>query len=201
MFDNDKIFNLNKISLKQFFELDENLALRYLAVQSLMKDKNGDLKSKNVFCKRKSVKLGELSFGKVSELKRLIQEDTHYSVIGVLQTVFRVKENEALNADIISFFYAANHISKEVLSLIKKEYNALKHEQDPDLEMAGIKKLSIFGELSTLIGIAERYGNTPMEVEDWKYNMVFSLMLHDKVTKEIQKNYNEIKSNGPKGMV
>ena len=188
------MFDLENITVKEFFQLEEKQAAKYLQLKAIM---NPSQK----FCKRKAVPLGQLSFGEVSELKRLIVEDTHHAVVGIFQTVFKLKEKEILNAEVVSFFYAANYINREVLSLIKKEYNALKQEQDPDLEMAGIKKLSIFGELSTLIGIAERYGNTPMEVEDWKYNMVFSLMLHDKVTKEIQKNYNEIKSNGPKGMV
>lgn len=181
------MFNLNNISVRQFFQLEEKEAAKYLKLKKIMKPRE-------ILCKRKAMPLGELSFGEVKELVRLIHEDTQYSIIGIFQTVFRLKESQILNADVVSFFYAANYITEQILSLVKREVEALKQEKDDDLEMAGVTRLSVFGELPTLISIAERYGITPMEVEEWKYNMVFAHMLYDKIVGEVQKNYNEIKS-------
>ena len=108
--------------------------------------------------------------------------------------VFGVKRSQFLNAPVVDFLIALGWLRESVSNLIQKEYHALKSNPDPDMQAAGVERLSVFAEMNTLIAIAQQYGKSPQEIETWPYNMVFSLMLHNKILGEVQKNYSEIKS-------
>lgn len=181
------MFDLEIITVRQFFELDETKAERYLSLQNIL---NPLPKLGN----KKATALGELSYGEVAQLKRNIAEPTVQNIFESFQMVFKIKWVEFITTDIVSFFYAINWIRTEIKELSKREAKALKSEKDPDLEMAGVKRLQPFGEFSTLIGLGEKFGKAPTEIENWKYNVVFTIMFHDKIYNEVAKNYQEIKS-------
>ncbi|TYP71495.1 hypothetical protein [Aquimarina intermedia] len=186
------MFDLNHISVKEFFTLEEDQAKEYMKLQEI-------IKPSNEFGKYKAKKLGVLSFGQVASIKRNVLNPNYDSLIETFQLVYDVKVDQILNSDIVDFLQAFNYILESTKNLITKENKALSSDPDFDLEMAGINRLSVFGELSTLIAIAEKFGKTPQEVEEWQYNFVLSLMIHNKIYKEIEQKYNEIKqSNGRK---
>lgn len=186
------MFNLTNISVSDFFQLNEDEVIKYLELQSLMK-------SKNVFTKRKAKELGYLTFGDVSQLKMDMAAPTFENLADSFKVVFGVKKNDYLKSDVVSFFYALNHIKESVKELIKKE-KALESEPDPELELAGVNKLNIFGEMATLINLGEKFSKAPTEIETWKYNLVFAILLYDKKKGEVKNKYDELKSeaNGSK---
>lgn len=179
------MFNLKNITVKEFFQLNEADALSYVELQSIMK-------SKPVFLNRKAKELGELSFGDVAQLKRNISEPSYEGLMDSFKMVFGIKQSQYLNADVVSFFYALNWMRESVIALMNKE-KALVPEPDPDLEMAGVNRLAVFSEMSTLINLGRSFSKAPTEIETWKYNMVFAILLYDKVHGEVQKNYYELK--------
>lgn len=180
------MFDLTNISVKEFFALDEYQANQYLQLQEVMNPKGE-------FMYKKATPLGKLSYGAVGQLKHNITNPSFENVFDCFEKVFNVKLKHFINADIVSFFYGLNWISTELKSLMIKESNALKTDVDHDLEIAGVKRLSKFGELPTLVDLGQKFSKSPMEIESWSYNMVFSLMLYYKVHGEVQKNYQELK--------
>ncbi len=186
------MFNLDNISVKEFFQLeDEQLFKQYMRFTD-EKDPFY-LKPKGVFAKRNATPLGELTFGEVANLKYNLSKPTYQNIYECFDMVFKVKLQNYLNQDVVSYLYAFNWIKDSSQKLIDREQKALNSEPDPFLEMAGVMRLVPFGELNTLKAIAQQFGKSPDEVENWKYNLVFSLMLHDKVSGEVQKAYNELK--------
>tara|TARA_R110002012_G_scaffold190633_1_gene358212 strand:- start:20035 stop:20592 length:558 start_codon:yes stop_codon:yes gene_type:complete len=181
------IFDLQKISTREFLTLDENAALPYWKLQSFMKPiaKFGRYDAK---------RLGEMAFGDVTSIKHAIQKPDYDSLIQIFNSVFGIKESQFLNAPVTDFLSALTWLRLSVSELIKKEYNALKTEPDQDMEAAGVHRLNIFNEMNTLIAIGQQYNKSPEEIETWKYNLVFALMLHNKIQSEVQKSYAEIKS-------
>lgn len=188
------MFNLANISVKDFFQLEEQNVVKYVELQSIMK-------SKPMFLKNKAKELGSLPFGEVVSLKNYLSNPTYESLLESFKMVFGIKQNEYLNADVVSFFYALNHIRESVIKLIKSEAQ-LNTEPDADLEMAGVRKLSVFGEMAVLINLGEKFGKAPTEIAKWKYGIVINTLKYYKVKGEVQKKYMELKSkktNGRKG--
>lgn len=180
------MFSIEHITVLQFFQLqDEAKAFQYVELQSVMKEKP-------VFLKRKAKPLGSLTYGEVAKLKRAISKPTFEKLLEAFQMVFGVNRNEYLNAGVVDYFYALNWIRKAILEIVEKEKKLGGNDPDPFLEMAGVKRLSAFGEMATLINLGKQFGKTPEEIENWKYNVVFSILLYEKVHGEVNKSYNEI---------
>jgi len=186
------MYNLDNISVKQFWSLqDESLAKQYLRFSN-EKDPYF-LKPKDMFAGRIATPLGQLTYGEVSNLKHNLSTPSFEGIYECFDAVFKVKLTTYLNQNITSYFYALNWIKEQVTIILERENKTLGGERDPLLEMAGVHRLIPFGELNILKTIAQQFSTTPMEVENWKYNLVYSLMLHDKVSGEVQKSYNELK--------
>lgn len=181
------IFNLKKITVRQLFELSTEEFIKYMELQNAMK-------SRKVFNNREGIAIGSLSFGEVSEIKRIFISPTPEGIFETFKSIFKkTTKHEFLRSDVISYFYALNWIGEEIKNLIEREQQALASDPDPLMEEAGSKRLQTFGELPTLLNLAERFATTPQVIETWKYNMVFAIMLHDKTTADVQKKYHELK--------
>lgn len=188
------MFNLDNISVKEFFMLrDEDLFRKYMRFSD---PKDGFyLKPKPlaIFARQKATPLGELTFGEVANMKHNLSNPNFESIFECFEMVFKVKLKQYLAQDVVSYIFALNWIKENIKKLVERENNSFNNESDPLLEMAGVKRLMPFGELNTLISLAQRFGKSIDEVENWKYNLVFTLLLHDKVSGEVQKAYNELK--------
>ena len=179
------MFNLNHIKVKEFFHLKDEDASKYLELQSIMK-------SEDIFLNYKAKPLGQLTYGQVAQIKRTFKNPDYNSLLECFKLVFKVKEDKYLNSDIVNYFYALNWIKEQVMALVEKE-KMLVPDPDPDLEMAGVKKLSVFGEMSTLINLAQKFSTSPMVIETWTYNTVYTILLYQKIEGEVRKSYNQIK--------
>lgn len=180
------MYNLPNISVREFYELDEIEVLGYLDLQTV-------LNAKNLFCGKVAKPLGQFTYGQVAEFKNIIQAPTADGLFQLFKTLYDVKIGQYLSASIIDYFYALKWIRAEIISLNEREKNALSSEPDQELKAAGVDRLQRFKEGNVLIDFAERFSKTLDEIENWKYNVVFMILLRDKVKAEIENNYRQIK--------
>lgn len=183
----ESMFSLDNISVNQFFQLEEGKAKEYIQLQSMLNPKNS-------FQRKKLNTIRSLSFEEVGELKRCIINPTYHNLINAFKIVFKVKEIQIVTSDIISFFYALKWIQQEVKTVFEKEKQLIP-TPDADMENAGATRLAAFGEMSTLINLGKKFSIAPQEIAKWSYNIVYAILLYEKVENEVQKKYMKLKSN------
>lgn len=180
------IFNLDNISTLQFMQLPVDQANQYWELQNIMTpiDKFGRFEGKP---------LGQLQFGQVAMLKDMMKDADYEGLKEAYQNIFGINEHQFQSSPVTDFLSTIGWIRKSLIELIEKENKALQSDPDPDLQLAGVARLNPFGEMNTLIAIAQQFSTTPHVVETWTYNTVFTIMLHNKTMGEVQKEYIEIK--------
>ena len=92
----------------------------------------------------------------------------------------------------VKFYHSLNWIKEEIQNVYEREVQSLSSPPDSKLKDAGIDDLNIFGEMNTLIALGEKFGKAPQEIENWNYEIVFSLILHQKISSDINKRYIEL---------
>ena len=180
------MFNLDNISVEELFQLEERQFNEYFRLSQVMKHKK---KFKGIDAKV----LGKLTFGEVSELKRIFRAPSSEGMIRAFNIVYKSKRAWVLSSDVVTFFYALNWIGESLNKLVVTENKLLATETDPWLEQAGVSKLQKFGELPAMINLAERFATRPDGIETWPYNLVLSILAYDNVSGQIQVEYNELK--------
>lgn len=178
--------SLEKIPVHKLFKLEYNSFEQYHNVLKHLQPIAIKRKGKSI------ASMTDLTFGEVTEVKMNLQDASFDNMKEIFKTVFRLKKYEFLNIDVLEFYHALNWIREEIQSIYENEKQNLSQAPDPKLVEAGIEDLNIFGELNTLIALGEKFGKAPQEVENWNYNLVFSLMLHQKISGEVSKNYSEL---------
>ncbi|SNA77389.1 hypothetical protein [Flavobacterium psychrophilum] len=136
--------------------------------------------------------LTDLTFGEVAEIKRSLQRPTFENTTKLFEIIFKIDQKKLYKINVIEFYHALNWIKHEVQSVYNREVENLSPDTDSKLKDAGVDELNIFGEMNTLIALGEKFSKAPQEVENWSYNLVFSLMLHQKISSDINKRYVEL---------
>ena len=180
------IFNLPNITVAEYYQLEEKEFEKYQKLNSVL------LINDDLFLKRKAEKLTELTYGNVSTLKHTINEPSFDGLNEMIEIVYNIKKRDVLNADIVSYFYALKWIDKSVGEILEMEFKALQTEPDSKMELAGVQRLSVFGDLSALISLGKQFGKAPEEIQSWKYKIVFSILAYNKVYGEVEKEYNKL---------
>ena len=134
----------------------------------------------------------DFTFGEVAKIKMLLQNTTFENVIELFKTIFKIDEGLIYNMDVVQFYETFNWINNEVKQIIEREVENLSSEPDSKLKDAGVDSLNIFKELNTLILLGEKFATPPQEVENWNYSLVFGLMLHNKITNDINRRLVEL---------
>lgn len=134
--------------------------------------------------------LFDMSFGDVVSLKTAINGD----IAEAFRLVFGITTEYLINLKVVDFFHAFNWMRAELGKINEAETIRLGGISDAKWEQAGAKRLGIFRELNVLISIAKMFGCRPQDVQDWKYSLVFSLLLHDKVHGEVTKEFYRLKN-------
>lgn len=182
------MIDLPKIKVKKLFELDDARFAEYVRLQNVMK-------SKPEFIGKEAVEITSLQFGQVNELKRIFTEPTFEGIFYAFEAVFGAKKEEVLEADVVSYFYALNHIAEGVKTVFKKE-KILEVDDEEErffMKEAGAERLNRFQEFPILLNLAERFSTTPFVIETWKYSTVFTILLYDKILADVRKRRDEIK--------
>lgn len=183
------MFNLEKITVLEYLRLDAENLNNYNNLQKVMN-------AKDVFCGKKARSIGDLTFGEVKGLQSSFKQPSFEDVLTAFNLFFGVSKHQFLRASVIDFFYASNWLTETLIKTVENESKALQSsDADPDMELAGSGRLSIFGELNTMFDLGERYGKDPTEISNWKYNTVFSILVHDKVIGEVRREFQRIKSS------
>jgi hypothetical protein len=175
--------SLQKISFRQLFQLKNHRFEEYHKVLQHLEaiPLNDRIES-----------LTDLTFGEVAGIKLNLKQPTFLNMIEIFKTIFGLSQNEIYKINVIEFYHALNWIKEEIQNIYDREIQNLSSTPDSKLKDAGIDDLNIFGEMNTLIAFGEKFGKAPQEVENWNYNLVFSLMLHQKISSDINKRYVEL---------
>lgn len=184
------ITDLDKIKVKQLFNLDESRFADYIRLQDI-------LKPKPEFLEKEAVEITSLQFGQVNELKRIFTAPTFEGIFYSFEAVFGAKKEEVLEADVVSYFHSFNHIAESVKGVMKKE-KVLEIDDEQEkfiMKEAGAKRLQRFQEVPILVNFAERFSTTPENIETWKYSTVFTILLYDKILADVRKRSDEIRKN------
>jgi hypothetical protein len=179
---------LKKISLKRLFTLPPDQFETYHNVLKHLQPRP--------FIEMNS--LTDLSFGEVSGLKVLVQDTSIENLIEIFKMIFKIDENRIMHIDVVKFYETFNWIILEVKNIIQREVDNLTSEPNSKLRDAGIDQLNMFKELNTLIMLGEKFATPPQEVEKWNYSLVFGLMLHNKISTDINNRLaeqNKVKPN------
>ena len=182
------IYNLKHITIQQYYALeDATLFAKYLKLEELMQVRD------NKFGKYKASEFGDLSYGEVGLLKRLVSAPTLQGLSQIFNIVYSIELADYYKQDIVEYFYGLKWIKQEIGRIIKQENSTLSHEPDAKFELAGGKKLNAFGDYPSLVMLAKQYGCFPEEIEERKYNIVFADLAYIKVYGDIAKAYRELK--------
>lgn len=181
------MFNLDKITVEEFFKLPEEDAAKYMDLEDILLVKD------STFAKHRATELGELTYGNIGTIRRNLTEGTFDSVYDCFKIIYGISLRKYLDADIVDYFYAFKWIKQEVLKQINNEKKVLKSDPDYYSEMAGADRLKVFGEFATLLIIGRSFSKDPEEIENWKYNKVFTILAYDKIQGEVTKRYHELK--------
>ena len=172
---------MENIKLYKYLKLGENDALYYATVFQF-------IKGSDIIGKYKATNLTSLSFGEVANVKSLAKNADFTNVFVI---VFGIPENELINIRVKEFFMALNWLKFELAELVEREKH-LVGDEEPDMIEAGSARLNVFKEMNILIPLSKEYGMTPEQIEGWKYSTVFTIMYHDKVSRDVEKAYNKI---------
>lgn len=180
------MYNLPKITVLELYQQTDVMFNKYMALEDII------LVNDNRFMQYKAKPLGQLEYGQVGRLKKIITNITIDGVFEMFNIIYGVKRAAYNGADVVSYFYALKWIKQEITKLLEKEKKVLTSEPNFELELAGVKRLNMFGELGTLINLGRTFGMPPQDIERWTYNLVFSIMAYDKTSDEIKKRYSEV---------
>lgn len=176
---------LEKISLSELFLLQNKQFEEY---HNVLKH----LVPKPIKAKKEIESLTDLTFGEVTLIKMNLKEPSLNSMVEIFKTIFGLSQKDIFKISVIDFYHALNWIKEEIQTIYNRELDNLSSSPDPKLKEAGIDALNVFGEMNTLIMLGEKFGQPPQDIENWSYNLVFSLMLHQKITADVNKNLIEI---------
>lgn len=183
---------IQNLTVSQLFALEHSEFERYCQIFEHARPKD-HIKAWPLYLSDpwQAASFGDLTFGDVETIKHTFSKD----LFGVFRIVFGIEQRDLMRVRVRDFFPALNWIKKELSELVKRERDFLEGSQDPDWKNAGGDRLNVFKSMNVLIAFGKEYGQTPQEVEQWKYSFVFTLLYHSRITGEVQKNYHNIMRN------
>ena len=173
--------SLKNISVEKLLKLPEDKFKEYNDLLTFVKPKSK-------IGKYAAVQINTLAYGDVKMIQS--QMGTIEGVVKAFELMFGIEESELFKIKTADFYYGIKYIKNEIERISQIEKSVFDSDDvDQKMKDAGIEKLEVFKELNTIIPIASKFGVTPMEVERWNYDLVFSIQYHEKVSNEIQKEY------------
>lgn len=175
------LLTMENIKLNKYLLLDEHDKMYYANVFRYAKavDTIGEYQAK---------KLTGLPFGEVTMVKNLAAAADY---IKVFEIVFGISEEELSSIRVMEFFMALNWVRYELGQLVEREEHLVGGE-DPKMIEAGSAQLNVFKEMNILIPLSKEYSKTPEEIAAWKYSTVFTILYHEKVRADIEREYNRL---------
>lgn len=181
------MIELEKISLKEYIELEEERRVEY------------DFAMKYAFCFTEPVdeyKVGdfmELSFGFIKDLQYNIEQGIKFDqIIKTISELTNLKDKDLGSEPFDKIIRFSNYIKESIKQIVEVESEKLGHEPEPDEEQAGIERfegLGVYLQIRSLTG-----GDvTKFEaVRNMPYSVCFTEMYTAKQLNEYEKELTEI---------
>lgn len=175
------LLQMKNIKLYEYLLLSDDEMVYYNNVFQFIKEENkiGNYEAKD---------LTSLTFGEVALVKKLAVASDYQKVFHI---VFGIEEKELLNIRVKEFFMALNWLRNNLDALIERE-KFLVGDEDLKMVEAGSARLNVFKEMNVIIPLSKDYGKTPEEIESWKYSTIFTIMYYEKISREVEKEYNRL---------
>jgi hypothetical protein len=173
---------IKNIKLKELGTLSQSEIEEYTKILKLLRPKAqlGFRKAKNLF---------EMTFAEVELMRRNVANPN--GIHKAVALLFDCPEKLITDYRLVQFYHALNHLISQLEHLQNLEKINLRSPVKPEMKNAGVDKLDKFGALNTLDALAKEYSTNPMEVEQWKYGLIYSLMWKRKTEAEIDNNLRE----------
>ncbi len=179
---------ITNYKLKDFLKKDDDLINDYVSVLNLVKWEDTTTKRPLINLKVKHIESIKEIFSKE------FQDDE--DLIFCIKKVQKLSEKEVFNLEIKEFFRLKYSIQIQLEDLLLLESNALTNQNTDAkfLAVDGASRLEKFGIYNTLDALAKGDILKYKEILNLSYNLVFTKLLLDKTTNDIQHDMNNIKT-------
>lgn len=180
---------LDDISVLEYFNLEDSSEYDFFI--DLMKPENK-------LCGR-SWGYNDMTFNEFKTIILIFNEPTYSDIQDLFLHLYSIRGNikespESIfqRESVFQFFKAKNFVKKIMQEKLELEDRLLGGDKDPILEQIdAYNRLAPVNTMLTKIRLAEQFGVTPKEVGDWKYNEVLNIQIANKISSQIDKEYND----------
>lgn len=175
---------MKNITIKEFLKVKEIDHLSYDMVLKLLKPNNN---FNGLSINEKTIKYSEVKY-----LFKLASKNKYKEIILYF---YNVKEATFLDSGIFEYYAVKNYIDSFIVRIAKKESQALKGDNNDAIlwEQAGGNRLKIFNDILPIMELAETYSLYPFDIMEKPYNEVFTLLVANKIKKEVLNKFNDLK--------
>jgi hypothetical protein len=184
------MYSIENISVLEYFQLEDTTDYD-IFIETI--------NAKNIFNGHRFDK-SKLTFDEVEILKGILQNPTMDNIKEMFIELFHLgnydtsADNEFNNTSVFDLFRAKKYIQDYIVKIVDTENKVLAGVPDDKLIMINAgEKLKAVSHLLTKMRLAEQFGKSPNEIGNWKYNTVFSIMLANKLSNDVQREYQNIK--------
>jgi hypothetical protein len=184
------LYSINNISIKEYFSLKDSTKYDIFI---------DAIKPKNIF-NGKKCNFNSLTFDEIKVMKDIFRNPTFENIQELIIELYRLGSfelsaiDEYMNASIFDLFAVKNYLQEFLINIINRENKVL--SGSPDEKMIALnaqKRLEPVNHMLTKIRLAEQFGKAPHEIGSWKYNRVFSILVANKISNDIQLEYQKMK--------
>jgi len=184
------LFSIENISIKEYFELQDSSKYD-IFIDTLTPD--------NIFS-GKRFDANRLTLDEVHVITQILKYSNIDKIKGMYIELFKLgsfeisAEKEFYNTSVFDLFRTKKYINDFINNLVDTENKLLKGVPDEKLIRIGAaEKLAPVSFLLTKMRLAEQFCVSPKEVGNWNYNYAFSLMIANKKSNDIQREYAQLK--------
>ena len=137
-----------------------------------------------------------ITFAEVARSRELVQDTSLDNFIELYEIFYKVDAKKFLSAPVLDLFYSNKFIVEYLNSLDKREKLLDIHTSEEDRmkwKAAGGDRLNQFKELGIMINLGMQFSLSPETIGDWKYNLVYAILLYSSIDRDIEKRKNELR--------
>jgi len=184
------LYSIDNITVKEYFELVDS------SEYDIFID---TINPKNSF-NRKRCNVSKLSFDEVEVIKSIFNNPTVNNIKELFIELFRLGDaktsanDEFYNTSIFDLFRAKRYLQDWIVKVIEVENIQLAGIADDKLLMINAaERLKAVSHLLTKMRLGEQFSKSPSEIGKWKYNTVFTMLVANKRSNDVQRDYQQIK--------
>ena len=184
------MYSIDNISVLEYFQLEDTSDYD-IFIETI--------NAKNIFNGHRFDK-SKLTFDEVEILKGILQNPNLDNIKEMFIELFHLgnyktsADNEFNNTSVFDLFRAKKYIQDYIVKIVDTENKVLAGVPDDKLIMINAgEKLKAVSHLLTKMRLAEQFSKAPSEIGNLKYNTVFSYMLANKLSNDVQREYQNIK--------